>query len=189
MFRTLKNVWRRISFLGIFRFVNRLFYIGLGLGIALYAVFFITDGRADFRTPMTNSEKYVYVGGRADLEQNIDKVLQSYWRERQGQEPYLKIAIPVKETMFIFTKEHVIKEVQTKLKPYNYKVNARRSNRANGFVVKDDYRYDYPVRAYYINDVAINRREGTYLWLISENYLIKNNLVTSLKPYEIEIPK
>lgn len=189
MFRTLKNVWRRISFLGIFRFLDRLFYIGLAVGIALYAVFFITNGRADFRTPITNSQKYVYVGGRAELKDNIDKVLQSHWRVKQGQEPYLKMAIPVKETTFIFTKEHVVKEVQTKLKPYNYKVNARRSNRANGFVVKEDYRYDYPVRAYYINDIAINHREGPALWLISENYLTKNNLLTPLKPYEIEIPK
>ena len=76
MFKTMKNVWRKISFMGIFKFLDRLFYIGLGLGIALYAIFFITDGRADFRTPLTNSEKYVYVGGRTELKENIYKCRQ-----------------------------------------------------------------------------------------------------------------
>lgn len=183
MFNCIKKIWRRIHFLGIFKFFTNLFYILFFVGLMIFGYYFLADGHAN-PIPGIN-----FVGARLDMNRKIAKSLDTSWVQKAGVEPYLNASFTVKEIPLIFTKEHIEKEVSEKLKPYNYKVAARKSNRANGFPVKEDYRYESKVRAFYTDDVEVNGKVSTRLWLISDNFIQANNLENTLKKYEIAIPK
>jgi len=183
MFNKLKKIWRKIHFLGIFRFLCNSYYILFFVLLIVSGYYFLANGHAN-PIPGVN-----FVGSRLDMNRKIDKSLDTAWVQKAGVEPYLNASFTVKEIPFIFTKEHIEKEVREKLKPYNYKVAARKSNRANGFPVKEDHRYESKVRAFYTDDVEVNGKVSTRLWLISDNFIQSNNLENTLKKYEIAIPK
>ena len=182
MLKTLKRFWRKHDFQGIYKFVCRLPYILAAIGFCLYCVYFVTDGK---------SNMFGFEGERRIVRQNIEKSLNNHWVQKAGEDAYLNVSFSVDEIPHLFTREDVEKEVVMQLKPWNYKVEARKSNRENGFVVKEDYRYESRVRAFYTTDVEVDGKTEPRLWLVSQSYLNRHgeDMERALAKYEIAIPK
>lgn len=171
MLKAIKRIWEKVHF-GVYpvlRFAKRLYYIAFVMGIVLAAVYYFYEDRS------------------IDVQKKVDIGLNTKWVEK-ADETYLNVHFSVDEIPFLFTQENVQNIVSPIIKAHNYQVKARESNKRNGFVVKDDIRYSDKVRVYYTDDVAIDGKATTTLWLISENYILKRNLEKSLAKYEIPIP-
>lgn len=169
MFKAIKRIWEKVHFgvYPILRFANRLYYIAFVMGIALWGVYHFYESRS------------------LDVQKKLDIGLNTKWVETTD-ETYLNVHFSVNEIPFLFTKEDVQKIVRPVIKAHNYQVKARESNKRNGFVVKKDIRYSDKVKVYYTDDVEINGKTTTTLWLISEDYMQKRNV--DWTKYEISIP-
>ena len=122
-----------------------------------------------------------------ELENKIDKYVYSEgWRETESGKT-LQYAINLKYTRFIFDERDIFKIVQQKLNYHNRRVEVRKNNRNNGFVVdsKDEI-YDIKLRAILMKDFEYQGVNADRLIILSEN--VDNQFTRKLEADGIIVP-
>ncbi len=122
-----------------------------------------------------------------ELEDKINKYVYSEgWRETENGKT-LQYAINLKYTRFIFDERDIFKTVQQKLNYHNRRVEVRKSNRNNGFVVNPkDVIYDTKLRAILMKDFEYQGVTADRLIILSEN--VDNQFTRKLESEGIIIP-
>lgn len=171
MFKSIKKIWRNLHFgaYPVLNFAKRLYYLLFLMGLVLAVLL------------------HFYEKSGFDVERKVNVALNTKW-EQKADEIYLNVHFSVNEIPFLFNKDNMKEIITPIIKAHNYQTRAMEANRRNGLVVKDDIRFSDVVKVYYTDDVKVDGKTTTTLWLISEKYLLNRGLENTWAKYEVKIP-
>lgn len=124
-----------------------------------------------------------------ELENKVQVVLEQGWQETDKGDLYLNKYVEVEFVPYIFEEKHAFEVVKKRLSFNNYKVRAKKNNRAVGLYEKPEPKFNYRVEVVYSENVEYEGKAGPKFWFMSENVKLKNqDLKEQLKTKGYKLP-